>query len=226
MKQIGLPVHLTACEQREMAGRYHFGEEALPQIDALYGALLPLVQARAYYDVTWDGKKVFCAVTLGENIDAMQALYGSVEAVLEEYVLDCLGNALLEQAYGLLGEALCRETGLYLNRYEFPGSQLPIERVGEIVRILSAGIDNFPISYNEAYVLLPKKSAVFVGVLEKRKTEISMCQSCPNIHCEGRKEPSGGGAKWPGPALPGKGAKRGENFSYGYQKIFGGDREG
>ena len=131
-------------------------------------------------------KAALCAVTLGSGIDDMQALYGGAEAVMDDYILECLGSTLLEKAYEELAGVLRRETGMFLNRYLFPGSQTELSQIAEIVGRLSAGGERIPVSYSTEFVLTPKKSVVFIGILEAEKAGCGICADCPKMDCENR----------------------------------------
>lgn len=165
-----------------------------------------------------------CAVTLGSGIDDMQALYGGAEAVMDDYILECLGSALLEKAYEELADLLRRETGLFLNRYLFPGSQVELTQIAEIIGRLSSGGELIPISYNKDFVLTPKKSVVFIGILGEKKSGCGICADCPKTDCESRVETSGTDDRETDRTeterTKGSRAETG-NYSYGYQRIFG-----
>lgn len=133
-------------------------------------------------------KAALCAVTLGSGVDDMQALYGGAEAVMDDYILECLGSALLEKAYEELAGVLRRETGLFLNRYLFPGSQTELWQIAEIVGRLSSGGERIPVSYSAEFVLTPKKSVVFIGILEARKADCGICADCRKTDCENRRD--------------------------------------
>ncbi len=222
MKKQTFQIALTPKELNEMAGRYHFDGEALPQIEALYRTVLPLLRTEAVYRLLQNGKLASlhmpftdvcaCAVTLGAGIDRLQELYSEVGAVWENYILECIGNTLLEKAYEKLSALIWQETGLYLNEYRFPGSEMPIETVKEILQELSEGKAS-SIVYNEVYTLQPKKSVVFLGILGERKRECSVCNGCGRMECECRKRSV---HKKDEEAF-----RKSENYSYGYQRIFG-----
>lgn len=169
-------------------------------------------------------KAALCAVTLGSGIDDMQALYGGAEAVMDDYILECLGSALLEKAYEELAGVLRRETGMFLNRYLFPGSQTELSQVAEIVGRLSAGGERIPVSYNTEFVLTPKKSVVFIGILEAKKAGCGICADCPKTDCENRKgqlRHSRAKEEREKSSQTQKSRGKDRNYSYGYQRIFG-----
>ncbi len=191
MKQAGLTVELTKAEREEMADRYHFERAQLPQITALYEAALPLLRVQACFETAAPAygheRSVFCAVTLGETFDAMQALYSDAGAMSETYFLECIGNTLLEKACQRLGDMLREETGLSLERLEFPGTHIPMEQMADMIQALAAGQTEFIVTCSEVYVLRPKKSVVFRGILGETCGEQNICANCPRKECENRR---------------------------------------
>ena len=129
-----------------------------------------------------------CAVTLGERIDALQELYTQAGALTEAYMLECLGCALLDKACDQLENMIYQETGLYMQEYDFPGSEIPIQKMQEILQNLSEAIEDFPISCNEQFVMQPKKSVTFRGGLGLTRRTRSLCASCTNKDCESRQD--------------------------------------
>lgn len=246
MKRVALSVSLTKEERKMLAVRHHFSLPELTRIEALYEAALPLIQAQVCFAVAAEtdleggrtparpesGTPVMCAVTLGGKIDALQELYGSVGALQDDYILECLGSGLLEKAYEQLDGLIWQETGLFLNSYEFPGADMPLERMRDMLEKLSAGEADFPVSCNEVCLLQPKKSVVFMGRLGEKRTACGVCQSCPKKDCENRHLSPGpeGKQKRCSVSVRGRAAGAGglkpENYSYGYQKIFGSRRKG
>jgi hypothetical protein len=58
------------------------------------------------------------------------------------------------------------------------------------------------ISYNQAYMLTPKKTVVFLTALRKERQDgfCHVCERCSNVGCPNRQT---------------------EHLNYGYQRIFG-----
>jgi hypothetical protein len=186
VKKTRLVPRMTENDRRWFAGRHHFGMEEMPRIDAMYLAILPLLRAQGCYGIQ-EGI-VQCAVTLGERIDALQELYTQAGALTEAYMLECLGCALLDKACDQLENMIYQETGLYMQEYDFPGSEIPIEKMQEILQKLSEAIEDFPISCNEQFVMQPKKSVTFRGGLGLTRRTRSLCASCTNKDCESRQD--------------------------------------
>lgn len=186
VKKTRLVPRMTENDRRWFAGRHHFGMEEMPRIDAMYLAILPLLRAQGCFGMQ-EGI-VQCAVTLGDRIDALQELYTQAGALTEVYMLECLGCALLDKACDQLENVIYQETGLYMQEYDFPGSEIPIEKMQEILQNLSEAIEDFPISCNEHFVMQPKKSVTFRGGLGLTRRTRSLCASCTNKDCESRQD--------------------------------------
>ena len=191
MKKAAFSLRLTKEEQKRMAARYHFEDTQLYRIHILYEALLPVLKAEAYYEIVQpdngeEGALALCAVTLGNGIDRMQEDCGGSQSIMDDYILECLGSTLLEKAYAELGEVLFGESGLFFESFLFPGSDLELEWIAKILDRLSEEGRAVPISYNREFVLLPKKSVVFIGRLGKKGADCGVCASCPRADCESR----------------------------------------
>lgn len=189
-----LLAELTETERRKMAERYQFQESDYPEIDTLYDALYALTEAEVCYRI-WPGldkgkREAVCVVTLGSGVDAMQEIYTQAEELMNVYILDCLGSAMLEKAYRQVEDILLEETGLHVSSYHFPEDAVTLERIREIVKEMSIQFQDMPVSCNEACMMNPKKSVVYTVSLEEEKQETCICDSCTRkdcIHRRGKK---------------------------------------
>lgn len=195
-KYIGrkLLIELTEKERWEVAERYQFQESDHFEIDTLYAALYPLIEAEVYYRILPEPEKgrreAVCVVTLGSGIDAMQESYMQAEEVLYGYMLDCLGNAMLEKAYRQVEDILLEETGLYAGTYHFPEDKASLEHARDIVKEMSMQLPNMLVGCNEACMMQPKKSVVYTVSLKKEKEETCICDGCmleTCLHRRGKK---------------------------------------
>ncbi len=184
MSQVFFLVSLTREERNRMAKRYHFRKTDLSRIEVLYEEALPLVQVQVCY--MFQSQTVLCAVTLGEGFDRLQERYSQAQAVSDTYILECIGSMLLEKAYEQIAAEVLRETGQFLCRMEFPGSDLPLAKMQEILQNLAKEEGILPVSCNEYFMLLPKKSVVFLGRLGKERAAGCICTNCPRKNCESR----------------------------------------
>lgn len=230
-------IQLNREELLAAAEDWHFDRGAFPEFQEMYRALLPLIKTQI--DVAWEpdadraaadgretpvtdqsstgfrymeGQPAYCAVTLGAGIDRLQERCSHSGDVSGAYMLECLGSVLLQKAYDIVDELLRENTGLFVQRYIFPGDgELPLSENGRILRYIreagdareagrssdsvrvgkSAGEERNPNSpavfCNESYVLMPQKSVVFVAVLGADRTDRHLCDACPSLTCPNRK---------------------------------------
>lgn len=211
---------LTQEARRELAVRYHFDREALSRIGILYEAISPLIRITGCFAVR-DGK-AFCGVTLGAAPDTLQELYGGAGAVSDAYILECIGNVLLEQAYDRLEDVIFARTGKYVRQREFPGAGAPIAQTAEILRLFLADGADFAVSCNACYQMRPKMSVVYTGTLTEKCAErtVGVCADCPRKDCESRRVSDT--ARRGGESAAQAKERVSRNYSYGYQRIFGG----
>lgn len=192
IKRTALLVELTKQERQELAERYHFEEKDHPQIDTLYDALRSLTEAEVCYRI-WPeiqkGKRAaLCVVTLGAGVDAMQEIYTQADELLQVYILECLGSTMLEKAYEQVESILFDETGLHVSKYQFPGTDVALEQVRDILKEMAIQIDDMPVTCNGACMMNPKKSVVYIVGLEEEKKEACICDNCTRQDCAHRRE--------------------------------------
>lgn len=233
-------IQLNREELLAAAENWHFDCGAFPEFQEMYRALLPLIETQI--DVAWEadgdraaadgretpvtdqsgagcrymeGQPAYCAVTLGPGIDRLQERCSSSDDVSGAYMLECLGSVLLQKAYDIVDELLRENTGLFVQRYIFPGNgELPLsENAGILERIRAAGsgesggaddgssigmecsreadaADSPAVSCNTSYVLTPQKSVVFIAVLGRDRKDRHLCDACPSVTCPNRKNGS------------------------------------
>ena len=96
---------LSSGDWNEFCSRFHFPPDDLPHIQAIYTALLPLVESYAYYSLAQDLDGVslphyaYGFVTLGNGVDELSELYLNHEQIQEAYIVDCISLMLLSKAY-------------------------------------------------------------------------------------------------------------------------------
>ena len=169
--------------------RYHFNEDDKNEIVRLYRKVFPRVHAAFYHVIEEDekgDKSAIVVASLGRAFDEFQSVLVREEDIHGAYIVDCLGLELLSLAYSKIDEKLHEFTGLFPGGYVFAGSdELPLERIPEIMKMLGQK----KIKYNEAFVLIPKKSVLFVTKLHKEKQEKhSRCSMCNAVKCTLRME--------------------------------------
>ncbi|MBD5543455.1 MAG: hypothetical protein HDR01_04200 [Lachnospiraceae bacterium] len=197
MKQVKLTLNLSEQEIKGTLERYHFSKEDLPVLCSFFLALKPLIDSKAFYEIVSPKQKrpeqlgfveekhfLAAIVTLGEPLDRFQELYLEAQDILSAYVIECLSLDLLNQAYEKLAERIEAEEGLYISKYEFLGEKYPLDKTKDIFDYFSQS----QVTYNEAYMLMPQKSVVFLGKLTREKKEICrhICESCRKENCANR----------------------------------------
>ncbi len=208
MQGKSLTLELTDADIQKMVQRYHFMESDYENISHLYYALLPLVKAEVFmeynpgYEFIEYDNYVVIAVTLGEYLDRLIALYSEAEKVLQAYMIDCIGLELLMCAYRKVLQEVHVRTGLWVQQMDFLGDKYPINSTLEILQHMQ----QTRITCNEAFMMSPQKSTVFVAELSGQTKDIdkacTLCKNCKSISCPNRTEIK-------------------KNMNYGYQRIFG-----
>ena len=74
-----------------------------------------------------------------------------------------------------------------MSKYEFPGSDMPVEEVREILAEFSMEAEEMTVSCNEACMMEPKKSVVYIVGLEEEKIRTCICENCTNTNCAHRR---------------------------------------
>lgn len=164
--------------------RYHFNDNEKAEIIRIYRKIAPRVHAIFHHIIEEDeeGKKSALVVaSLGRAIDEFQNNLLEKGNIQEAYIVDCLGLDLLSLAYEKIDEKLHESTGLYAGGYQFAGSDgFSLESIPEAMKKLGQK----KIRYNDAFVLVPKKSVVFrTQLFEKQQEKHSKCSSCSAEKC-------------------------------------------
>ena len=134
---------LSSKDWKEFCSRFHFDNDKLPLIRAIYTAMLPLVDAFAYYSIKQDLPGVSLAhyayglVTLGNGVDELSELYLNHEQLEEAYIADCLSLMLLSNAYEQFAKAVEEESSLYAIELSFLGDEYPLELLPKIFEHVS-----------------------------------------------------------------------------------------
>ncbi len=238
MKQIVLKRCLSDQELENMIRRYHFNDTDFSLSKSIYQVVRPLSEVKVFYKITDDMKKntqydknVICVMTLGNALDKLQDAYHASGKELEVYFIECLSMFILEQAYPDFEEVIRKETGFSLEQIRFPDAEerqqnsdkkpanTKTQEIGmiEIVDQLSReGMTD--VIYNQAGMLVPKKSVVFYSALYKRQKDMKvdhsakLCEQCPNKKCTNRVVDERSTLEGHTTSVP---------HHYGYQAIYG-----
>ena len=185
---------LSSGDWKEFCSRFHFPFEELPNIQAIYKALLPLMESYAYYSLNQDLKEVsfshyaYGFVTLGNGMDELSELYLNHEQIQEAYIVDCISLMLLSKAYEEFAHVVEEQSGLYLTELSFLGDQYSLELLPQIYERLAPD----DISLTEGNMLKPLKTATLVLQLDAHqhtnvKQLCNTCANCKNFSCPSRK---------------------------------------
>lgn len=234
-----LSLHLQDRQYRDMAARYHFAEHDLEQLKKVGALAKEAAEPVMYYGVFMQGAEVgeeqhdalgkermAVIVTLGIGVDELQNRYIRRERLTESYMIECIGMELLRAAYEQAAERIHAHTGKWISDFEFVGDKVPFDCMEVIFKRLSPK----GISYNQAYMLTPKKTVVFLTDLceERRESYCRICADCSHTECPDRMADNGHNPEelWTGRSsvesdveVHGEGTN--QNLTYGYQRIFG-----
>lgn len=237
-----LQIQLLEEHYKAMLAHYHFKEADLDQLRCLGEILLRTAEPVMYCApcrVTGSGRaagieaiaperieestQLAVIVSLGAKVDALQNEYVNKERLTEGYMIECIGMELLKTAYELTAEKIWEAYGLWVSGFVFLGEQYPLELTKDVFRLLAPE----EISYNQAFMLTPKKTVVFMTTLQKERKDsyCHVCDVCSNLQCPNRQ--SGDETKKPEKRAEHDtiSAKAGQNnpvnLNYGYQRIFG-----
>ena len=191
MEEKNISVSLEAEELREMIGAYHFRGEDFFSLQSISHMLSPLLQIKAYYIWKEKGETVsyekyaVVFLTLGDGADALQELYLSRNCLSEAYMIECIAMELLTKAYGEFVREIQEETGKWVMKLDFLGDTYPLELLGEFYKEFG----QIDITYNESFVLSPKKSVAFLLPVTEKKlgNPCNTCDSCSSLECLFRK---------------------------------------
>lgn len=187
---------LSSGDWKEFCSRFHFASEDLPHIQAIYEALLPLVECCAYYSLDQDLDEVsflhyaYGFVTLGNGVDELSELYLNYEQIQEAYIVDCISLMLLSKAYEEFAHEVEAQSGLHLTELSFPGDAHSIDLLPEIYARLAPDT----ITLTEGQMVKPLKTAALILHLDTEthadiRQLCNTCATCRNFSCPSRKSP-------------------------------------
>ena len=168
---------------RQILPRYHFQEKEEDLIRSLTKQLYQVLDSATYFACKSprEENRLAVLVTLGSGVDHLQEAYTKAGQLTEGYMIECIAMKLLKNAYEQAADKIYSHYGRWAGRFEFLGEAVPIEALEEMFTILEPK----EISYNQAYMLMPKKTAAFFTTLtENRQTAYcNFCQTCSHVKC-------------------------------------------
>lgn len=189
-----LTPELSSGDWKDFCSRFHFASTDLPHIQAIYTALLPLVECYAYYSLDQDLDEVSLShyaygfVTLGTGIDELSELYLNHEQIQEAYIVDCISLVLLSKAYEEFAHVIENQTNLYPAELSFLGDTYSLDLLPQIYERLAPDA----IRLTEGLMLRPLKTATLILHLDTiahtdLKQLCNTCATCKNLSCPSRK---------------------------------------
>ncbi len=123
-------------------------------------------------------------LTAGQGVDELIAASGDM---LEKYLLDEIGNMVLQEARSRFERQLRSRFALGTISCMAPGSlaEWPIEEQAPLFRLLPGVEPAIGVHLTESFLMLPRKS--ISGIYFPSETTFFSCQLCPRERCEGRK---------------------------------------
>lgn len=188
---------LFSGDWKEFCNRFHFSPDELPHLQAIYTALVPLIESYAYYSLDQDLNEVsldhyaYGIVTLGNGMDELAELYLNHEQIQEAYIVDCISLMLLSKAYEEFAELVEEQSSLYLKELSFLGDTYSLALLPEIYERLAPDT----IRLTGGQMLRPLKTAAMILHLDTKihadlKQLCNTCENCRNFSCPSRKSPA------------------------------------
>lgn len=175
--------------------KYHYDPEEYPTLKQLAEQMVPCLETEAgwqdrdFEETFPKGERSFLAVgiTLGEGIDALQENYLREGLLTESYMIEVLSSELLLKSYQAYTKCVASHRELHVARLHFLGAEgAPgLENLPALLQELQ-----LPVTCNEAYCMIPKKSVVFYAELTKDAFTkcAGICLGCGRRDCPNRME--------------------------------------
>lgn len=179
---------------------------------------------RAWYRYETE-EEILVIMTLGGRYDKLIEHYEQNGELLKAYAADCLAMAVLKKGYTMFSDALYQCENKYPGEFCF----LEDEQMKRVPGTLSdMGITE--VFCNEAFVMVPQKTVVFMTELSDKKSKdcAEICENCTRKTCIGK---TCTGKTCTGKTSARRGTDEAEQWkrcgysalNYGYQQILGMD---
>ena len=209
--------------------KYHYDPEEYPNLKQIAEQMMPCLETEAGWqdrdcgETFPEEERSFLAVgiTLGKGIDDLQEKYLGDGLLTESYMIEVLSSELLLKSYQAYTQWVAAHRELHVARLNFLGSEsatsnkrlsnrLHLENLPRLLEELQ-----LPVTCNEAYCMIPKKSVVFYAELTKDVFTkcAGICLGCGRRDCPNRMEEK--------ESFPLRFADMTDRpLSYGYARIF------
>lgn len=177
--------NLTENFLERICKRCHYKKEDMPKLRSVACDMMICLKGReAVYIIlpeeSTDTYFMPVVMTLGEEIDLLEARYQKCGRLQEAWMLENLSGELLMCGYEQLAQWVREQLGLSVRNYHFFGSNesFLLEQIPEILRQMGQK----KVTCTADFCLRPQKSTVFLAELkaEKTKNEIHICGQCQN----------------------------------------------
>lgn len=179
--------------------KFHYEKERMEELRKVAEKMQPLIRRDGLWErrksapgyslkpQTADAVYEEVVMSLGKGIDDLQEDFHGKGMLSESYMLEVLAGELLLAGYGAYNREVIEKGNRHVAGYHFPGSEeeLPLKMVPELLHAFHS-----PVTCNEAFCLIPKKSVVFLAELtcDSAIQCESICTGCQNTHCPNRVE--------------------------------------
>lgn len=187
--------------------KYHYDPEEYSNLKQLAEQMMPCLETEAgwqdrdFEETFPEGERSFLAVgvTLGKGIDDLQEKYLRKELLTESYMIEVLSSELLLKSYQVYTEWVASHSNLHVARLYFLGSDISGAEASNTELVNRLRLENLPallqelelpVTCNEAYCMLPKKSVVFYAKLTTDPFTkcAGICLDCGRRDCPNRME--------------------------------------
>ena len=192
-RETSLNIELKELDFLKIINKYHFDSKHRERLNEVYKALKKVIkpianitivekEAKERLSFVTESRYIIGMITLGIEVDQLLMEYHKANKVFEAYALDCLGMELLSICYEQFETFTYQICGQWPEKYEFIGDNYPLESIQEILNF----VPQTKITRNQAYILIPSKSVVFLSTLSNQKKEcaLHMCDNCSNKNCK------------------------------------------
>lgn len=174
---------------KEACRKYHYLPEDWPGIKQTAENIQASIREEAFFRHSVfqekDGLKAGVVMTLGRGVDTLQEGCDKAGKLSESYMIEMLSGEILMQAYGAYHLWVAENTPYHVAGYYFLGSDsdYPMELLPELLKKLKA-----PVSCNEGYCMIPKKSVAFYALLteDEKITCQGICTGCGRKDCQNK----------------------------------------
>lgn len=197
--------------------KYHYDPEEYSDLKKIAEQMEPCLETEAGWqdrdceETFSKGERSFLAVgiTLGKEIDELQENYLQDGLLTESYMIEVLSSELLLKSYQAYTEWVAAHRELHVARLHFLGTEISGSDVSGSITLDSEDSDKklcnrlrlenlptllqelqLPVTCNEAYCMIPKKSVVFYAELTKDAFTkcAGICLGCGRRDCPNRME--------------------------------------